>query len=75
MKPLMTEWDKKEIFPVDVLKQAASLGFGSIYCNKSSFIDTLTHFYWIFVLFNSFSVRQGRFWRNWFNPTRRIYNI
>jgi hypothetical protein len=48
MKPLMTEWDKKEIFPVDVLKQAASLGFGSIYCNKSSFIDTLTHFYWIF---------------------------
>ena len=28
----MMEWDKKEIFPIDVLKQAASLGFGSIYC-------------------------------------------
>ncbi len=32
MKPFMAEWDKKEIFPVDVLKQAASLGFAAIYC-------------------------------------------
>lgn len=32
MKPYMAEWDKHEIFPVDVLKQAAQLGFGAIYC-------------------------------------------
>ncbi|CAF0864879.1 unnamed protein product [Brachionus calyciflorus] len=32
MKPFMLEWDRKEIFPVDVLKQAAELGFGAIYC-------------------------------------------
>jgi isobutyryl-CoA dehydrogenase len=33
MKPNMREWDKHEIFPIDVLKQAASLGFGAIYCS------------------------------------------
>jgi isobutyryl-CoA dehydrogenase len=32
MKPFMAEWDKHEIFPVDVLKEAASLGFAAIYC-------------------------------------------
>ncbi len=26
MKPHMAEWDKKEVFPVDVMKQAAALG-------------------------------------------------
>jgi alkylation response protein AidB-like acyl-CoA dehydrogenase len=34
MKPNMAEWDKHETFPVDVLKQAASLGFASIYCRE-----------------------------------------
>lgn len=33
MKPFMSEWDQKEIFPVDVMRQAASLGFGAIYCS------------------------------------------
>ena len=32
MKPLMAEWDKNEIFPVDVMKNAAQLGFAAIYC-------------------------------------------
>lgn len=32
MKPFMAEWDKNETFPVDVLKQAAELGFAAIYC-------------------------------------------
>lgn len=32
MKPYMAEWDKNEHFPVDVLRQAAQLGFGAIYC-------------------------------------------
>ena len=34
MKPFMAEWDKHEIFPVDVLKEAAALGFASIYCKS-----------------------------------------
>jgi len=33
MKPHMAEWDQNEIFPIDVMKQAASLGFGAIYCS------------------------------------------
>lgn len=33
MKPHMAEWDKNEYFPVDVLRQAAELGFGAIYCS------------------------------------------
>ena len=32
LKPFMTEWDKNETFPEDVLREAASLGFASIYC-------------------------------------------
>ena len=32
MKPFMSDWDKREHFPVDVLKQMASLGFAAIYC-------------------------------------------
>lgn len=34
MKPFMAEWDKNEIFPADVLRQAAGLGFASIYCKS-----------------------------------------
>jgi len=32
MKPFMAEWDRNEHFPVDVLRSAAQLGFGAIYC-------------------------------------------
>lgn len=32
LRPNMAEWDQKEIFPVDVMRQAAALGFGAIYC-------------------------------------------
>lgn len=35
MKPNMAEWDKNEIFPIDVLKEAAQLGFAAIYCDAS----------------------------------------
>ena len=31
MAPHAAEWDEKEIFPVEVLRQAAALGFGGIY--------------------------------------------
>ncbi|XP_057605659.1 isobutyryl-CoA dehydrogenase, mitochondrial isoform X3 [Hippopotamus amphibius kiboko] len=31
MAPNMAEWDQKELFPVDVLRKAAQLGFGGIY--------------------------------------------
>lgn len=34
MKPNMIEWDRNEHFPLDVLKQAASLGFAAIYCSS-----------------------------------------
>lgn len=33
MKPEMANWDKNEIFPIEVLRQAGELGFGAIYCN------------------------------------------
>ena len=33
MKTEMANWDKNEIFPVEVLKQAGELGFGAIYCS------------------------------------------
>jgi isobutyryl-CoA dehydrogenase len=39
MKPFMSEWDKKEHFPIDVMREAAALGFGSIYC-KTDFGGT-----------------------------------
>lgn len=32
MKPQMAEWDKHEIFPVDVLRKLGELGFAAIYC-------------------------------------------
>ena len=28
------EWDAKEIFPIDTLRKAASLGFGAIYARE-----------------------------------------
>ncbi|XP_078282820.1 isobutyryl-CoA dehydrogenase, mitochondrial isoform X3 [Rhinoraja longicauda] len=31
MAPHMTEWDQKEIFPVETMRKAAQLGFGGIY--------------------------------------------
>jgi hypothetical protein len=33
MLPHMAEWDEKEIFPVDTLRQLAELGFGAIYAS------------------------------------------
>ena len=31
MAPHALEWDKKSYFPIEVIKEAAKLGFGSIY--------------------------------------------
>ncbi|NWI47052.1 ACAD8 protein, partial [Picathartes gymnocephalus] len=31
MAPYMAEWDEKEIFPVEMMRKAAQLGFGGIY--------------------------------------------
>ncbi|XP_012595060.2 isobutyryl-CoA dehydrogenase, mitochondrial isoform X1 [Microcebus murinus] len=31
MAPNMAEWDQKELFPVDVMRKAALLGFGGVY--------------------------------------------
>ncbi|PRP87155.1 acyl-CoA dehydrogenase [Planoprotostelium fungivorum] len=31
MEPFAKEWDEKEIFPVDTLREAAQMGFGGIY--------------------------------------------
>ncbi|KAL0627221.1 Isobutyryl-CoA dehydrogenase, mitochondrial [Plecturocebus cupreus] len=31
MAPNMAEWDQKELFPVDVMRKAAQLGFGGVY--------------------------------------------
>ncbi|XP_020038809.2 isobutyryl-CoA dehydrogenase, mitochondrial isoform X2 [Castor canadensis] len=31
MAPNMAEWDQKELFPVDVIRKAAQLGFGGVY--------------------------------------------
>ena len=33
MRPHMADWDKNETFPIEVMKQAAQLGFGAIYCS------------------------------------------
>eukprot|EP01018_Ginkgo_biloba_P004640 Gb_20575 [translate_table: standard] len=32
--PFASEWDKREYFPVEVLRKAASLGFGGLFCNQ-----------------------------------------
>jgi len=34
MFPYMRKWDEEEIFPVDVLKKAAELGFGAVYTTE-----------------------------------------
>ncbi|HEV7370946.1 isobutyryl-CoA dehydrogenase [Arenibaculum sp.] len=34
LAPHAAEWDEKETFPVDALRQAAELGFGGIYCKE-----------------------------------------
>ena len=34
MAPYAAEWDEKKIFPADVLREAASLGFGGIYVGE-----------------------------------------
>ena len=31
MRPFMAEWDEKKYFPVEVMKEAATLGFAAIY--------------------------------------------
>ncbi|KAM9220703.1 isobutyryl-CoA dehydrogenase, mitochondrial isoform 2-T2 [Dugong dugon] len=31
MAPYMAEWDQKELFPVDVMRKAAQIGFGGVY--------------------------------------------
>ncbi len=36
MLPYAAEWDKKKIFPVECLRQAASLGFASIYIKEEN---------------------------------------
>jgi len=33
MQPFMAKWDQEEIFPVEVLRKAAELGFGACYCS------------------------------------------
>ena len=33
MLPNMSKWDQEQLFPVDTLRKAASLGFGACYCN------------------------------------------
>ena len=44
MKPLMAEWDKNETFPIDVLREAAALGFAAIYCKPDHGGTGLTRF-------------------------------
>ncbi len=35
MRPFAGEWDEKKHFPVDVLREAAGLGFAAIYCREA----------------------------------------
>ena len=35
MRPFAGEWDEKKHFPVDVLREAAGLGFAAIYCGEA----------------------------------------
>ena len=35
MRPFAGEWDEKKHFPVDVLREAAGLGFAAIYCQEA----------------------------------------
>ena len=34
--PIAAEWDEKHIFPGDTIREAAELGFGSIYVSEES---------------------------------------
>src|ERR1043166_7800095 len=34
--PFAAEWDEKKIFPKDTIREAAQLGFGSIYVSEES---------------------------------------
>jgi alkylation response protein AidB-like acyl-CoA dehydrogenase len=34
MEPHAAEWDRKSHFPMDTLRQAASLGFGAMFCKE-----------------------------------------
>jgi alkylation response protein AidB-like acyl-CoA dehydrogenase len=34
--PFAAEWDEKKIFPRDTIREAAELGFGSIYVSEES---------------------------------------
>src|SRR5215468_11217741 len=36
MAPFAAEWDEKRIFPVDVMREAAKLGFAAIYVREES---------------------------------------
>ena len=44
MRPLMADWDKREHFPVDVLREAGALGLASIYCKPEFGGTGLTRF-------------------------------
>ncbi|XP_012941253.1 isobutyryl-CoA dehydrogenase, mitochondrial [Aplysia californica] len=35
MAPNMQKWDEEEIFPVETMRKAASLGFGAVYCDEA----------------------------------------
>jgi alkylation response protein AidB-like acyl-CoA dehydrogenase len=41
-RPRAAEWDEKEIFPVEALRQAAALGFGGIYVKEDAGGSALT---------------------------------
>jgi len=41
-RPHAAEWDEKEIFPVEALRQAAALGFGGIYVKEDAGGSALT---------------------------------
>lgn len=34
MEPFAKEWDEKEIFPIETLREAAKLGFGGLINNR-----------------------------------------
>src|SRR5215467_1150712 len=36
ISPFASEWDEKHIFPKDTIREAAELGFGSIYVSEES---------------------------------------
>ena len=42
MMPFAREWDEREIFPVDILREAATLGFGGIYVGEQAGGSALT---------------------------------